>query len=332
MKFKLTLTWTRTLLGGVGLILFVYLILRIGVGAVLENVSRFGVWFAAILFVGACWLFFQACAWTIIQNAYFQKVGFFRLFRIRIISDALNILLPSASLGGDAARAYLIKGKVPLKEGIPGVLFDKTVEFVASTIFLACGFLLGTIFIRMPEGLLAPTLICLAITTAGLVLLIFFSIRGFYGIVLRISGVIPKVRRWVLNREEQLRALDRNLRLLYARANLKTAAALGLHVLARLAGVVEVLIILRALGVSADFVQAWFISAVVIISNTIFFILPGQWGITESASMLVLKSLGHPAAIGLSLSVIRRIRKLAFVCLALVFFMSEKKGLPENKE
>lgn len=328
MKFKLPRKWTRMLLSGVGLILFVYLILRIGVGVVLENISRFGVWFAVILFVGACWLFFQACAWTIIQNAYFQKVGFFRLFRIRVISDALNILLPSASLGGDAARAYLIKGKVPLKEGIPSVLFDKTIEFVASTIFLAAGLLVGTIFIRMPEGLQAPTLICLAITTIGVVLLIFVSVRGFYGIVLKVSGIIPKARRWVLVREEQLRALDRNLRLLYARANLETAAALGLHILARLTGVVEVLIILRVLGVPGGFVQAWFISAVVIIANTLFFILPGQWGITESASMLVLRSLGHPAAIGLSLSVIRRIRKLAFVCLALVFFMSDKKGLP----
>ena len=328
MIFKLLRTRTKTLLGGVGLLLFAYLILRIGIGTVLESVSRFGVWFAAILFLGACWLFFQACAWSIIQNAYFQKVPFFRLYRIRIISDALNILLPSASLGGDAARAYMLKGNVPLKEGIPGVLFDKTIEFVATAIFLAAGLLLGAVFIRIPEGLLVPTLVCLAIAAIGLILLMFFSVRGFYGIVLRLSGVIPKVRRWVLNREEQLRALDRNLRLLYARANLKTAAALGLHILARLIGVVEVLIILRVLGVPAGFVQAWFISAVVIISNTIFFILPGQWGITESASMLVLKSLGHPAAVGLSLSVIRRIRKLAFVCLALIFFMSENKGLP----
>ena len=328
MRFKLPRTWTKTLLGSIGLLLFAYLIMRVGIGVVLESVSRFGAWFAAILIVGACWLFFQACAWSIIQNAYFQKVPFFRLFRVRIISDALNSLLPSASLGGDAARAYLIKKNVPLKEGIPGVLFDKTVEFVASTIFLAVGLLLGAIFIPMPEGLLAPTFICLAVTTVGLVLLIFFSVRGFYGIVLRISGVVPKVRRWVLNREEQVKALDGNLRLLYARANLKTAAALGLHILARLTGVVEIWLILKVLGVPADYVQAWFITAVVVISNTIFFILPGQWGITESASMLVLKSLGHPAAIGLTLSVIRRIRKLAFVCLALVFFMSEKKGLP----
>jgi uncharacterized protein (TIRG00374 family) len=328
MRFKLRRMWMKTLLGGIGLLLFAYLILRIGIGDVLESVSRVGIWFAAILFVGALWLFLQACAWSIIQNAYFQKVPFLRLFRVRIISDALNILLPSANLGGDAARAYLIKANVPLKEGIPGVLFDKTVEFVASAVFLAGGLLLGAIFIRIPEGFLVPTLICLAIATLGIFLLIFFSVRGFYGIAFRFSGLIPKARRWVLNREEKLRALDANLRLLYARANLKTAAALGLHILARLAGVVEVLIILRILNVPADYVQAWFISAIIVISNTIFFILPGQWGIMESTSMLVLKSLGHPASIGLSLSVIRRIRKLAFVCLALAFFMSEKKGLP----
>jgi uncharacterized membrane protein YbhN (UPF0104 family) len=91
MRFKLSRTWTKTLLG---------------IGVVLENVSRFGAWFAAILIVGSSWLFFQACAWSIIQNAYFQKVPFFRMFRVRITSDALNSLLPSASLGGDAARRW----------------------------------------------------------------------------------------------------------------------------------------------------------------------------------------------------------------------------------
>ena len=53
------------------------------------------------------------------------------LYRIKIISDALNLILPSASLSGDAVRAFLIKKDVPLHEGIPGVLFDKTVSRIA---------------------------------------------------------------------------------------------------------------------------------------------------------------------------------------------------------
>jgi uncharacterized protein (TIRG00374 family) len=330
MKLKMPGKGTRSLLFAAGVALFCYLVWRIGLDSILANISRFGVWFPAILAVGASWLFFQTCAWSVIQNAFFMKVPFLSLFRIKIIGDALNVLLPSASLGGEAARAYLLKKAVPLKEGIPSIVFDKTVEYVASTIFLTFGLLLGSLFVRLPEGLLAPTVICLAVATAGVVLLVFFSVRGVCATLARITARFPRVRKWVEGREEHLEALDENLRLLYKKGHLKTAAAVGFHFLGRLAGAAEVLIILRVLGVPVGPVQAVFIYSVIVVINTVFFILPGQWGVTESASMLLLQALGQPAAIGLSLGVIRRIRKLVFVALAFgLYFVDNKgKGLP----
>lgn len=327
MSLKMPGKGARSLLFAAGLALFFYLIWRIGFDVLLANISRFGLWFLAILAVGTSWLFFQTCAWSVIQNAFFTKVPFLSLFRIKIIGDALNVLLPSASLGGEAARAYLLKRAVPLKQGIPSIVFDKTVEYAASTVFLASGLLLGSLFVRLPEGLLAPTVICLAVTTAGVILLIVFSVRGVCGTLARITARLPRVRKWVEARKEHLEALDENLRLLYRKGHLKTAAAVGLHFLARIAGATEVLIILRVLGVPVSPVQAVFIYSVVVIINTVFFILPGQWGITESAGMLLLEALGQPAAIGLSLGVIRRIRKLVFVGLAFgLYFIDNKSG------
>jgi len=326
MRLKMPGKWIRSLLVAAGVSLFFFLIWQIGFEAILANIRRFGVWFLAILAVGALWLFFQTCAWSIIQNALFKKVPFLSLFRIKIIGDALNVLLPSASLGGEAARAYLLKKTIPLKEGIPGIVFDKTVEFVASTVFLASGLLLGSLFVRLPEGLLAPTVICLAVTTAGIVLLVVFSVRGVCATLARITARFPRVRKWVEGREEHLEALDENLRLLYRRGHLKTAAAAGFHFLARLVGSFEVLIILRVLGVPVGLIQAVFIYSVIVIINTAFFILPGQWGVTESASMLLLQAMGRPAAIGLSLGVIRRIRKLVFVALAFGLYFVDNKG------
>lgn len=332
MKLKMPGKRIRSLLVAAGVVLFFYLIWRIGFDAILANVRRFGVWFLVILAVGASWLFFQTCAWSIIQNAFFKKVRFLALFRIKIIGDALNVLLPSASLGGEAARAYLLKKAVPLKEGIPSVVFDKTVEFVASTAFLVLGLLLGSLFVRLPEGLLAPTVICLAVTTAGVIFLVVFSVRGVCATLARITARLPRVRKWVEGRKEHLEALDENLRLLYRRGHLKTASAVALHFLGRLAGSVEVLIVLRVLGVPVGLIQAVFIYSVIVIINTVFFILPGQWGVTESASMLLLQALGWPAAVGLSLGVIRRIRKLVFVGLAfgLYFVDNEEQGLPRR--
>jgi uncharacterized protein (TIRG00374 family) len=327
MKFKMPGKGARSLLFAAGVALFFYLIWRIGFDVLLANISRFGAWFLAILGIGASWLFLQTCAWSVIQNAFFKKVPFLSLFRIKIIGDALNVLLPSASLGGEAARAYLLKKAVPLKQGIPSIVFDKTVEFAASTVFLALGLLLGSLFVRLPEGLLAPTVICLAVTTAGVVLLVVFSVRGVCATLARITARLPRVRKWVEAREEHLEALDENLRLLYRKGHLKTASAVGFHFLGRLAGAAEVLIVLRVLGVPVGPVQAVFIYSVIVIINTVFFILPGQWGVTESASMLLLQAMGQPAAIGLSLGVIRRIRKLAFVALAFgLYFVDNKSG------
>ena len=100
--------------------------------------------------------------------------------------------------------------------------------------------------------------------------------------------------------------------------------------MARLAGAAEVFIVLRVLGAPVSPIQAVFIYSVIVVINTVFFILPGQWGVTESASLLLLQALGQSAAIGLSLGVIRRIRKLVFVALAFgLYFVDNKgKGLP----
>ena len=327
VSFKESGKWIKAALCAVGLLLFLYLVRRIGLQTLWTNLSRFGPWFLLTCLLAAVWLFFQAGAWYLVQNAFFQRVPLISLFRIKIISDALNMLLPLASLGGDAVRAFLIKKDVPLREGIPGVLFDKTIEFVAATLFLMSGFLLALIFIPLPGTLMIPVIVCLGITIVGVVLLVFFQMQGVYRTLVKLAGFIPKVRGWIQSRESQFLAMDQNLRLLYTCSKAKIGFALGLHILARIAGLVEVMVILAVLKAPVNFVQALFISTVVTAGNSLFFLLPGQWGVMESSHILVVQSLGYPAAIGLSLSIIRRIRKLAFVGLGLIFFASGKRKL-----
>ncbi len=100
---------SRLLLGGAGFLLLAYLILKIGLGTVLAQVAQFGPWFLATVAIAFAWLFVQACAWGLVQAAHFRPVPLLRLFRAKIVSDSLNALIPSASIGGDAARAFLIR-------------------------------------------------------------------------------------------------------------------------------------------------------------------------------------------------------------------------------
>ena len=91
--------WIKAVLGLVGFLLFLYLLHRIGLGPVLEYVSRFGLWFLVIFVLAALWLFFQACSWSILQNAFFGPVPLSSLYRIKVISDSSEALDRLVSAG-----------------------------------------------------------------------------------------------------------------------------------------------------------------------------------------------------------------------------------------
>ena len=318
----------RYALSGAGFLLLVYLLLRIGAGTVLSHVARFGPWFLATVAIGLGWLFTQACAWYFVQSAHFKPVPLLPLFRAKIISDSLNTLLPSANIGGDAARAFLIRRYVPLTEGIPGVLVDKTIELSMGLVFLATGFLLSLIFLDLPRWMNVAAAACLGGSLAGVAVLIVFQMKGALWTLRRVDKVVPRVGRFVAKREENIRRLDRNLRLAYGRFDPRTVLAAVLHLSARIMGAVEVFVILRVLGNPVSFIESVFIAAGVSIVNTVFFVVPGALGVMESAQVFILRSLGSPAALGLSLGVIRRIRKLATIAVGLTLFAlgREKRG------
>ena len=326
------MTWNRARkriersLSLIGAALLLYLVYRVGINEIWLNLRHFGWWLLATCLLSALWLFFQALAWWRIQAVYFTRVPLLELYRVKFISDAFNLILPSASMGGDAMRAFLIKPLVPLHDGIPGVMFDKTIEFVASIIFLAAGLSLGLLSLRLPTAVVVPAAVSVGITAVGTVLLVVIQRNGVTNSLLRVCRIVPRAHAWIVSREKQFAAMDDNLRLLYSGSILRALLPLLFHIANRLTGVFEFMIVLAVLGAPVTFVQALFIAAIVTVGNTVFFLLPGQWGVMESIHIVVLQSLGYPAAVGLSLSIIRRVRRLVVVGFSLVLFATRKRA------
>jgi len=318
--------WARIVLTGSGLVLLVFLLLKVGLAAVLDHLAHFGPWFLVVVAVGLAWLFLQAWAWHIVQATHFRTIPLMRLFRVKIISDSLNTLIPTANIGGDAARPFLIQGHAPLAEGIPGVLADKTIEALGAALFLATGFLLSLLLIRLPAWMTTAALVCLLVTVAGIALFIVLQLKGLRWALDRVGRVVPSIRTFVARRTGNLEELDRNLRVIYRGVGWQTVAALGLHYAARVLGAVEVFVILRVLGTHASPFQALFTSTGVTLFNTAFFVVPGQFGVMETAHIVMLRSMGFTAAMGLSLGVIRRIRKLVTSGLGLWLYAMHKSG------
>lgn len=312
--------WARWLLSGAGLLLLVFLFTRVGIAAVLDHLARFGPWFLVVVGLGFAWLFLQAWAWQIIQCAHFRPVPLGFLFRVKIIGDSLNTLLPSANVGGDAARAFLIRRHTPLREGLPSVLVDKTIEAFAAALFLATGFLLSLLLLRLPGWMTAAAAVCVLVTAVGVGVLVTVQRKGVLWTLGGLSKHVPAVRRFVAGREHDIRELDANLRVLSGGMGARTAAAVALHYAARVLGAVEVLVVMTVLGTGMSALEALFVSTGVTLINTAFFVVPGQFGVMESAHVLALQTLGYSAALGLSLGFIRRIRKLATAGIGLILY------------
>jgi uncharacterized membrane protein YbhN (UPF0104 family) len=319
-------------LTAVGVIFLLCLIRRIGLAAVWENITHFGWWLLLTCGLGATWLLLQSCAWWKIQDAFFERVPLAELFRVKIISDAFNLILPSASMGGDAMRAFMIRKHVPLRDGVPAVLFDKTIEFVASMVFLVTGLVLGLMFLRLPQALAIPAVVSVAMTAAGIVLLVMVQRRGVTSSLLRLGVFFPSISEWVGSKQIQLLAMDENFRLLHSGRVSRALPPLVLHLGSRLVGAMEFMIVLAVLGAPVSLVQALFISTVVTVGNTVFFLLPGQWGVMESVHILVVQSLGYSPAVGLSLSIIRRLRRLVLVGVALILFALRRDPGPPTRQ
>ena len=315
-----TRKWIEIALTAAGALLLVHLVRRVGLDVLWTDIANFGPWFLVTGAVAGGWLWLQAAAWWLVQTRVCPDARLLPLWRAKIISDGLNFVLPSAGVGGDAMRPFLAQAHVPLSQGIPAVVVDKTIEFAASVVFLAPVLLLGLLTIPLPKAIAVAAVISLVTTAIGIGLLIAALRNGMTGLLLGAARLVPGVRGAIARRQQWLATMDGNFVRLRAAGARATLVPLALHVLARIAGALEVLVAMAVLGAPVTLVQALFICAVVTVGNTVFFLLPGQWGVAESVHVVVVQSLGYPPAIGLSLAVLRRLRRLLFVALALALY------------
>ncbi|PYM46830.1 MAG: hypothetical protein DME14_17075, partial [Candidatus Rokuibacteriota bacterium] len=68
-----------------------------------------------------------------------EGVAFRTLLGVRLAGEAFNLATPTAALGGEAVKAWLLRGRVPLDASVPSVIVAKTTITIAQGLFLLLG-------------------------------------------------------------------------------------------------------------------------------------------------------------------------------------------------
>ncbi len=240
------------------------------------------------------------------------------LWRIRQVGEAYNIITPFATLGGEPLKAQLLKEHqgLSLKQGLSS-------QVIAKTTFLA-----GLILFFIPgiAMILNSPKVSSEFKTISLAGMGIFSTCIVLFFVFQVTGILGRLCIWFSQRTDKpnlIKILD-NLGHLnnlfsgfYGKYPGRVAKAIVLAFLGWVLGLGEMYATLYFLDFPISFYELWVMEALAQLVKMGSFLIPLSLGAQEGGLILIFSAFGYPASLGLTVSLVRRIKELTWVGLGL---------------
>lgn len=301
-----------------GLGLFAYLIHQAGPAEIAQQLARLGVWLPILIIPYAISYSLDTLGWRVTLGKHEKTLGFVRLFLTRLGGEAINLLTPTAYLGGEPVKAYLLqKAEVPLPDGLASVVIAKTTMTLAQLIFILAAIILAYRQLAGTQGLLVSTLV---VTFFGIVIIVaawWIQKRGLFGFLTRLLAWIHVPTQFLKKREAELNAVDHTIRQFCSEHKRKLVLSVLYFLLGWIAGAFEVYLLLLLLGIPIGVGEAIAIEAFVSLVRVVLFFLPAGIGAQEGGNVFLFYLFGLPREAAMTYSILRRLRELILIAVGL---------------
>jgi putative membrane protein len=275
--------------------------------AVLHIVAMAGWGLAIVVMIRGIILAFRGLAWWCLLRD-FSSVRVYVAIGLRTIGEAVNVLLPVATVGGDIVRTILLK-----RRGVDGgtaaasTLVDLLLQAVAQALLVLIGIAL---LLRVAGAAELASLAASGLGVAVLALGGFYALQRFGGARLVERGLGALARRWPAAATGTAIRLHRSLQAIYADRS-AVAAGFALHAFAWLIGALETWTALRLVNMPVSASTALILETLNQGLRTAAFPVPGALGVQEGGFIALGALFGIPAETALALSLIKRLPDLA---------------------
>jgi uncharacterized protein (TIRG00374 family) len=307
----------------VGLAALVGIVLHIGLEPILQTVSQLGLLHLGLILLPMIVVYgLEALGWQLTLGSHARKVGFMRVFAIRMAGETVNVTTPTAYVGGEPLKAYLLKRYgVPMVDGLASVITAKTTMTLAQVLFILLGLALAFWIIGDAGHYWVAMLVSGGVLAFGVGLFVLLQRHGIGMGCLGILRVCGIRLTFLEKREPQLKELDGTIRGFYSQRQQTFYAALAIFFLAWLTETLEVYAILYYLDVNIDVWTAISIAALTVFIKGGTFFIPGSLGAQEGGYTLLLMSFGYSEVTGITFALIRRLREILWILFGLVCLM-----------
>jgi uncharacterized protein (TIRG00374 family) len=313
----------RSLLLLVGFLTLGLIVWHIGPGNIYEAATKLGpVALCVILMPSLVMYGIEAYGWKITLGPAGQAVSFLRVFAVRTAGEVVNMTTPTAYVGGEPLKAYLLqKSGVPMVEGLASVVIAKTTMTIAQVLFILLGIALG-FWILGAQGssgqVVAAGLLSIGLLAFGTMAFVFVQRRGLFTWILETLRKLGIRIGFLEAREDKLRELDQTILNFYTRHQAAFYMSTGLYFLGWLAEALEVFVIIYYLGGPADLWSAVSIGALSVFIKGGTFFIPGSLGAQDGGNLLLLQAFGYSDVTGITFALLRRFRELIWIGIGLL--------------
>lgn len=303
-----------------GLALFIYLLVHLGPSAVLAMLTRIG--WSAVPIAGAYALFQSLRAAALSASVSPTRTLRFRdALWIRLSGEAVQFLTFTGPFLAEPAKALLLKRRgLTAVEGFAATLTEY-LSYTFTAAVLSIGALWWLLVHDMVDG--GVRVAAIAILSAMVLFLITSAVAialrvHLLGAILARIARLPGIRRRLKpNMQDVHRVEDLLLDVMhdrpwrFARVLLLESGSHALHI-------VELFLIVSALGLGAGIGTAALIEGAAKFIGLAFFFIPGQVGASEGAHTIIFEAIGLPAVAGFTVPFVRRIRSIGVAALGLL--------------
>jgi putative membrane protein len=301
--------------GTVGLLLMIGLIVHEGTSAILALLSQAGWILLWLVPLHALPLLLDVMGWrTLLDGADPQRhTRLGTLFGLGALREAINRLLPVASVGGEivALRLLVLRG-VPGAAAAASVIVEMMLVLISQFTFVALG-LVCLLRVSAARHWVVNLVTLLLVAALPIIVAVLLLLR--YGSIFERGGrwierMFAEDSQW-RRRLSKSGAIDDAVRLLY-RSPARLLGASGWQLSGLIAGTLETWLALRWLAHPITLGNALALESVVQAVRSFMFVVPASMGVQEAGLIALGALLGVSGPAAVALSLVKRLREIVF--------------------
>ncbi len=260
------------------------------------------------------------------------KVPFWTLFRVRWAGEAMNNIVPSAYVGGEALKIYLLgKHGVTGNAGTSSAIVSKTAQTIAQVLFVTLASVAFMYLAGDNPGLRNGMMIVLIGGILLVAALLWIQRRGMFSTALLLTNTLGLKLAAMEKHREKIQAVDQTITTFYRDHRPRFYASTAYYFGGWLIDIFEIYLIAHLLGMPITLPQAVAVEAFTGVAKILGMWVPGSIGVQESGIIMLGKLAGLPETLCVAYALLRRAREVIFVLIGWLLFYTEEASLKALK-